>query len=649
MQDVVWSLSWPEMTLNYISQSVEQVFRRPLQDFIAEPSLWATMVHPDDKQISEQAFDQLIKEGSAVRECRIVRPDGTIAWINDRSKVIFGKNKAIVRIDGVARDITASKQAANYKEIHHEILEILNEPGALHDTIQRLLNTLKIKCGFDAVGIRLQDGDDFPYFAQNGFSADFLFTENTLITQSKEGGLCRDKKGNISLECTCGLVITGKTDPVKSLFTEWGSIWTNDSYPFLSISSDEDPRLHPRNVCIHQGYASVALIPIKNKSRNIGLIQFNDQRKDCFTPDMIDRLEEVAMHIGDVLMRKQAEEELGKSNELLSLFIKHSPIFAFIKEVNSVESRTLKASENYRDMLGISGSEMAGKTMYELFPAELAASITADDWMVASEGKQIEIEEVLNGHIYSTIKFPITLGDKKLLAGYTTDITERRFLEKKLIESERKYRTLIETAQEGILIAQGPNLKFVNHRMTELSGYSGEELLEKPFMDIVYPDDRELVINNYLKRQRGEKVDSTYHFRIFKKGGSLVWIEVCGNVTEWEGQPAVINFGTDITERKHKEVVMRKIIIGLVVASFLFTGISFAAEQVRGHWRDTDRDGVKDTYVNPYERTSPNKSKSDNYGTPGNYNPNTGKTTGGNPSTYDNGSGSTYKQNKKYY
>ena len=100
---------------------------------------------------------------------------------------------------------------------------------------------------------------------------------------------------------------------------------------------------------------------------------------------------------------------------------------------------------------------------------------------------------------------------------------------------------------------------------------------------------------------------------------------------------------------KHKEVVMRKIMIGLVVASFLFTGISFAAEQVRGHWRDTDRDGVKDTYVNPYERTSPNKSKSDNYGTPGNYNPNTGKTTGGDPSTYDSGSGSTYKQNKKYY
>ena len=432
IQDVVWSLSWPDMAIIYLSQSVEKLFGRPVQDFIKDSSLWSTMVHPEDKHISEQAFYQLFKEGSAVRDCRIIRPDGTIVWINDRSNVIFDKNNAIIRLDGVTRDITASKQSAIFKEIHHEILEILNEPGALHDNMQCLIHTLKIRCGFDAVGIRLEDGNDFPYFAQNGFSKEFLFTENTLITRSKEGGLCRDKKGNISLECTCGLVISGKTDPVNPLFTAWGSIWTNDSYPFLSISSDEDPRLHPRNVCVHQGYASVALIPIKNTSKNIGLIQFNDRRKDCFTPEMIDRLEEIAMHIGDVLMRKQAEEELQKSNELLSLFMKYSPIFAFIKEVSQTESRTLIASENFREMIGISGSEMAGKTMFELFPAELAASITADDWLVASEEKQIEIEETLNGRYYSTIKFPITLGGKKLLAGYSMDITERKEAEEEI-------------------------------------------------------------------------------------------------------------------------------------------------------------------------------------------------------------------------
>ena len=78
----------------------------------------------------------------------------------------------------------------------NEILQILSKPGTLQDSIQSVLSALKTRTGFDAVGIRLQDGDDFPYFAQNGFSNDFLLTENTLIERDADGGVCRDKDGN---------------------------------------------------------------------------------------------------------------------------------------------------------------------------------------------------------------------------------------------------------------------------------------------------------------------------------------------------------------------------------------------------------------------------------------------------------------------
>jgi hypothetical protein len=68
----------------------------------------------------------------------------------------------------------------------------------------------------------------------------------------------------------------------------------------------------------------------------------------------------------------------------------------------------------------------------------------------------------------------------------------------------------------------------------------------------------------------------------------------------------------------------------LIVALLFLASVAYSADRVRGHWRDTDRDGIKDTYVNPYERSSPNRTKSDNYSTPGNYNPNTGEVTRGN-------------------
>lgn len=136
----------------------------------------------------------------------------------------------------------------------------------------------------------------------------------------------------------------------------------------------------------------------------------------------------------DITERKRAAAALRESNEILSLFMKHSPIFAYIKAVTPTESRVLKASENFRDLIGIPGSELAGKTMEDLFPAEFAAKMTADDWAVVSSGKTLELDEDLNGRRYTTLKFPIFLSGRNLLAGYSIDITDRERMQEALRE-----------------------------------------------------------------------------------------------------------------------------------------------------------------------------------------------------------------------
>jgi PAS domain S-box-containing protein len=105
-------------------------------------------------------------------------------------------------------------------------------------------------------------GRGFSVFRPGRFLQGFSADRKHALERGKDGGVCRDKDGNVRLECTCGLVISGKTDPSNPLFTKGGSCWTNDSFPLLDLPSDQDPRLHPRNNCIHQGYASVALIPV---------------------------------------------------------------------------------------------------------------------------------------------------------------------------------------------------------------------------------------------------------------------------------------------------------------------------------------------------------------------------------------------------
>jgi len=206
----------------------------------------------------------------------------------------------------------AIKQAGQHQLLAAQILNILNNPDDVTDSISRILALIKKVTGFDAVGIRLCSGEDYPYFDQIGFSHDFLLAENSLLLRDAHGSICRDEKGNICLECTCGLVISGKTDPGNPLCTEGGSVWTNNSALLLGLRPEEDPRLHPRNNCIHQGYMSVALIPIRARGKIVGLLQLNDRKRDCFTLDMIRFFEGLGASIGIALMRKLEEEEKEK-------------------------------------------------------------------------------------------------------------------------------------------------------------------------------------------------------------------------------------------------------------------------------------------------------------------------------------------------
>jgi hypothetical protein len=122
--------------------------------------------------------------------------------------------------------------------------------------------------------------------------------------------------------------------------------------------------------------------------------------------------------------RQGTREAPHQSQRFLPPSAGGTDVFTYVKAVTPTESRILQASDNYRQLIGIPGGDVVGKTMAELFPAEFAAKIVADDWAVVSSGKVLELEEELDGRNYASIKFPIVQGDTTLLAGYTYDVTE---------------------------------------------------------------------------------------------------------------------------------------------------------------------------------------------------------------------------------
>lgn len=155
--------------------------------------------------------------------------------------------------------------------------------------------------------------------------------------------------------------------------------------------------------------------------------------------------------VTDITKQRLAEAALRESNELLTLFVHHSPIYTFIKEVTASGSRVLQASENYEQMIGIKGSDMVGRTMDELFPADLAEKILIDDLAVVSAGKALEVEEALGGRSYTTLKFPIVQGGRTLLAGFTIDITERKKAEEEKFRLQGQLQQAQKMESLGIL------------------------------------------------------------------------------------------------------------------------------------------------------------------------------------------------------
>jgi PAS domain S-box-containing protein len=151
---------------------------------------------------------------------------------------------------------------------------------------------------------------------------------------------------------------------------------------------------------------------------------------------------------------------------------------------------------------------------------------------------------------------PFTLGQMKalsILASTAASALESAQLCAQLYEAEQKYRLLVDTANETIVVTQDGMLKFVNPETVELTGYSEEELTSIPFVHFIHPDDKEMVLNNHFKRLRGETLPDVYPFRIVCKDSRTKYVEISNVLTTWEGRPATLNFISDITERKLAE------------------------------------------------------------------------------------------------
>jgi two-component system cell cycle sensor histidine kinase/response regulator CckA len=132
ISEAFWLYDWNKREVIYTSPAYENIWGRPVEDLYARHGAWDDSVHPDDLEYARASFEKIaLTGGGEKREYRIVRPDGSVRWISNRGFAIRNENGQVVRIAGIAGDITESKQAEvalrESEERFRELAELMPE------------------------------------------------------------------------------------------------------------------------------------------------------------------------------------------------------------------------------------------------------------------------------------------------------------------------------------------------------------------------------------------------------------------------------------------------------------------------------------------------------------------------------------------
>ncbi len=133
------------------------------------------------------------------------------------------------------------------------------------------------------------------------------------------------------------------------------------------------------------------------------------------------------------------------------------------------------------------------------------------------------------------------------------DVTAAKEADLKLKESEEKNRLLIDNAAEASLWCRMARRSSSTADWRNSPAARPKSFSPRSFLDLVHPEERELIALNYMKRVAGEDVPNNYQFRIIDKMGQTRWLQVNAVRFNWEGKPATLTMFSDVTERVKAE------------------------------------------------------------------------------------------------
>ncbi|MBN1103640.1 MAG: response regulator, partial [Deltaproteobacteria bacterium] len=262
---------------------------------------------------------------------------------------------------------------------------------------------------------------------------------------------------------------------------------------------------------------------------------------------------------GEIQDREKAEEELSQSRaELISVLMSMDDlVFVFDRESRFVSCYAPETQ------LVLPAEDFIGKKHSEVMPPEID-DLFRGAFEKTKEGQVSEFDYQIeaNGRLkwYSAKLSPMIMGDSfEGAVAVVRDVTEHKRAVAALQESEERYRTAIESGNDGVAIVEGDRHIYVNRKFAEIFGYDRpEEIVGKPLSSVLHPDDLERVTRITRHRQEGRPTPSRYQFKGLRKDGKEVHVEVSAAQTIYQGKAVSLSFHRDVTRSKQLEAQLQQ-------------------------------------------------------------------------------------------
>jgi PAS domain S-box-containing protein len=248
--------------------------------------------------------------------------------------------------------------------------------------------------------------------------------------------------------------------------------------------------------------------------------------------------------VRDISERKRLERELRETAQRYQELFEEASDVIFTMDL---EGNLLQLNGASERLFGWKGDELAGRNIRELMPpAYWPLLASPGERMARTPGEVVIRQYEMIGKDGGRVEVEVTSrvvwreGKPVAVHGVARDISERLEAERKVQESEARFRAVMNALPCGVWVWDGSEVTFVNPAMAEIAGRSLEDLPQddesKSFLSLFEPEDAETMLRNGEQRLAGGEPPSRYEVRLRRPDGEIRWLEIHCTVVSRDGK-----------------------------------------------------------------------------------------------------------------